>query len=93
MTYTVKIATKAQKSLKKTPKHIVQKLLFWVNSVESEGLRQIRKIPGWHDEPLRGNRAGQRSVRLSKSWRAIYILDKNEAIKFVEIIEVNNHEY
>ena len=29
-------------------------------------------VPGYHDEPLKGHRAGQRSIRLSRAYRAIY---------------------
>jgi proteic killer suppression protein len=48
-------------------------VLGWVNDVESAGLSEVRKVLGYHDEPLKGNRVGQRSIRLSKSYRAIYI--------------------
>jgi len=53
----------------------------------------VRKISGYHDEPLHGNRIGQRSIRLNKSYRAIYTeLDSGE-IHFIEIVEVNKHDY
>ncbi len=51
-----------------------------------------QKIKGYHDEPLKGKRKGQRSIRLSKSYRAIYTIKKNE-IEFVSIEEVNKHDY
>ena len=57
------------------------------------GTSQAKKYKGFHDEPLRGKRKGQRSVRLSKYYRAIYVgfvLDKYDVI---EIIEVNKHDY
>lgn len=93
MIYRVDLSSKVKKSLKKVPKHIVQKLLFWVMEVEERSLQETRKTPGWHDEPLAGKRKGQRSIRLSKSWRAIYLINDDGDIEFVEIIEVNNHEY
>ena len=51
----------------------------------------MRKVPGYHDEPLRGKRAGQRSVRLSRSYRAIYMEEMDKVL--VKVLEVNKHEY
>ena len=56
---------KAKKQLKKLPAHIRYKFQVWVNQVETLGIRQIRKISGFHDEPCFGNRQTQRSIRLS----------------------------
>lgn len=58
-----------------------------------DGLRQVQKTPGYHDEPLKGKRFGQSSIRLNKSYRAIYIVKKGKQIEFIEIKEVNKHEY
>lgn len=91
--YKVVIANKAKKDLQKIPKHIVQKLFYWIEDVGISGLSIVRKIPGYHDESLKGKRAGQRSIRLNNAYRAIYEIDKNCQIHFVEIIEVNKHEY
>lgn len=79
--------------LKKLPKHIVIKLTAWIDAVGHDGLNEVRKIPGYHDEPLHGDRKGQRSIRLSKSYRAIYVIDKSGQMEIVEIIEVNKHDY
>jgi proteic killer suppression protein len=57
------------------------------------GLNKIRQRPGYHDEPLKGKRSGQRSIRLSKSYRAIYIITNDSMIEFVEVQEVNKHDY
>ena len=60
-----------------------------MEAVESEGLEQTQKIRGYRDEALTGNRKGQRSIRLNRAYRAIYIVkDKRILIK-----EVNKHEY
>lgn len=59
------ILTKVQKHLKKLPIHIVRNLQRWAMQTETLGLAEVRKIPGYHDEPLLGSRKGQRSVRLS----------------------------
>ena len=44
----------------------------WVGSVQAVGLEATRKTPGYHDEPLKGEWGGYRSIRLSLSYRAIY---------------------
>ena len=82
---------KVKKQLRKLPRHIVDKLQFWVTEVESKGVEEVRKQPGWHDEPLKGDRAGQRSIRLSKGYRAFYEIVNNETV--VSVIEVNKHDY
>ena len=64
-----------------------------MDQVTDVGLREVRKIPGYHDEPLKGQRFGQRSIRLSKAYRAIYKIDRSGEIHFIEVIEVNKHEY
>ena len=83
----------AKKDLRKVPFYIADKLETWVDAVERDGLEEIRKIPGYHDEPLHGDRKGQRSIRLSKGYRAIYILKSDNSIEFVSVEEVNKHEY
>lgn len=84
---------KALKELKKSPKHIQEKFSFWVVSVEKTGIEETRKRPGWHDEPLQGERKGQRSIRLNKQWRAIYVIKRDNTIELVEVMEVTPHEY
>ena len=93
--FEVRLAPKLEKrGLAKVPKHIVINLMDWVDDVRELGLRETRKISSYHDEPVKGKeRAGQRSIRLSKSWRAFYIIDKTGTIEFVEVMEINNHEY
>jgi plasmid maintenance system antidote protein VapI/mRNA-degrading endonuclease RelE of RelBE toxin-antitoxin system len=61
----VRISEAVQKSLRRFPEHIVRKLQQWVDDVEESGIEEVRKRPGWHDEPLKGQRSGQRSIRLS----------------------------
>jgi toxin HigB-1 len=82
-----------KKDLKKIPHYVVIKLQAWARDVELFGLPEIRKVPGYHDEPLKGKRSGQRSIRLSKSYRAIYTTSKSGAITIVSVEEVNKHEY
>lgn len=75
------------------PEHIRRKYFYWLNMIEAIGLREVRKLKGLHDEALMGKRFGQRSVRLSKSYRAIYRKLKEEGIQLMEVIEVNKHDY
>jgi len=74
------------------PNHIQQKLRGWVELVEEEGPEEARKVKGFHDEPLKGKRWGQRSIRLNRAYRAIYVVIK-EKIEFVSVEEVSKHEY
>jgi toxin HigB-1 len=89
----VEISRFALKQLRRLPHYVVDKLLGWVRFVEQEGLEEARRIPGFHDEPLRGQRLGQRSIRLSKAYRAIYRIDERGSIEFVIIEEVSKHGY
>ena len=92
MINTVVISRSAKKDLKKIPVYIAIKLQAWVNDIEVQGLEEVRKVPGWHDEPLHGKSKGKRSIRLSKSYRAIYVVKKAQ-IEFVCIEEVHKHGY
>jgi len=84
---------KVEKQLRKVPGFVVDKLLAWAKSVELKGLREIRRIPGYHDELLKGDRRGQRSIRLTKAYRAIYSEEHDGTINLVVIEEVNKHDY
>lgn len=92
MINTVELSTLTRKQLKKLPAHIVISFQNWVEDVEERGLEEVRKIPGYHDEPLRGELKGLRSIRLSKAYRAYYqIVDG--AIRFVNVERIDKHEY
>jgi proteic killer suppression protein len=88
----VEITRRAEKQLRKLPRHIVDNLTIWVTAVGLDGLEEVRRVPGYHDELLKGDRAGQRSIRLSRSYRAIYEIKKDTA-RFVSIEEVSKHDY
>ena len=92
--FEVTYAKHLEKELIKLPKPIVFKLLQQAESVRNDGLRQVRKLPGYNDEPVQGKeRRGQRSIRLSKAYRAFYRIDATGVIHFIEVIEVNKHDY
>ncbi|RUR10067.1 type II toxin-antitoxin system mRNA interferase toxin, RelE/StbE family [Legionella septentrionalis] len=89
----IELTRGAQKDINKIPTYIKEKLLLWIDSVERLGISKVRTVPGYHDEPLKGDRMGQRSIRLNKAYRAIYIENEQKEIIVISIIEVNKHEY
>lgn len=91
--YKVILTKSAKKNLEKVPMYIAIKLYEWIEAVTHDGLIEVRKIPGFHDEPLKGNRKGQRSIRLSRSYRGIYEIASDGKMEIVEIVEVNKHDY
>ncbi len=82
-----------EKDMDKLPEYILQKFRSWVIAVEKDGLLNVRKLKGFHDESLRGNRHGQRSVRLNRSYRVIYYEQTGGQIYIVQVLEINKHEY
>jgi proteic killer suppression protein len=89
----VRLSNSAKRALRKVPGYIADKLETWVDAVERDGLAEVRKIPGYHDEPLKGDRHGQRSIRLSRDYRAIYTVNYDGIVEFVSVEEVSKHEY
>ena len=83
----------AEKRLHKLPKHVLEAYATWIRSIEFQGIRAVRMIPGYHDEPLKGKRAGQRSVRLSRGYRVIYEESNEGDVTLIGIMEVNKHDY
>jgi proteic killer suppression protein len=82
-----------EKQLGKVPEFIAQKFRIWVALVEESGIREVRKHKGFHDEPLKGQRKGQRSIRLNRAYRAIYVERESGDLELIEVLEVNKHEY
>ena len=94
-TIKIRVTEFAAKQMERLPISILKQVRLWIAAVESEGLFETRKLPGYHDEPLKGKRQGQRSIRLNRAWRLIYEESKseNETNLMVIVIEVNKHEY
>lgn len=92
MINTVELSSLTKKQLKKLPLHIVVSFQNWVEDVEERGLEEVRKIPGCHDEPLRGELRGLRSIRLSRAYRAYYRVFE-DSIHFVRVERIDKHEY
>jgi toxin HigB-1 len=83
----------AKKPLEQIPVHVARKFEYWVDLLETVGLREARRFKGFHDEPLHGKRAGQRSVRLSKAYRIIYLEIEGQVPERIEVLEVSKHDY
>lgn len=89
----IELTKRARKDLRKAPKYIAKNFQRWALLIEDIGMTETRKIKGFHDEPLKGDRAGQRSARLSRSYRAIYCELPDNTINIVSVLEVKKHEY
>ena len=80
-----------EKQLRRAPKHIKINAIDWIESVEEYGIRYMRQFPGFHDEPLKGSRKGQRSIRLSRGYRLIYAEIEKEI--HIHVLEITKHAY
>lgn len=88
----VQLTRDAKKDLIKAPIHIVKKFRKWVADIERYGLEEVRKVRGWNDHTLSGDRKGQRAIYLNREWRAVYIL-RSDGTLYVEVLEVMPHDY
>ena len=93
MVNTVVVSRAAQKDLRRVSAQIRDSFARWVALVETSGIMAARAVPGYNDEALNGKRQHQRSVRLSKGYRAIYETRKDGALHFISVEEITNHEY
>jgi proteic killer suppression protein len=89
----VAITRRVEKQARRLPVRVSEKLWTWVYLVMEIGLEEVRKIPGFHDEPLVGRRRGMRSVRLSRAYRALYRVVADGEIRVVCVEEVSKHGY
>lgn len=87
----VSLGRSFEKQASKVPDFIRKKVLFWFFLVEQNGLIEVMKSPGFHDEPLKGARKGQRSVRMNKAYRLIYRVIQDRV--HIELLEVHKHDY
>lgn len=87
----VRFTKQAQKQLLRAPSHCQVKAQAWIKAIRTYGMEEVRKIQGYHDEPLKGEKAGRRSIRLNKQWRLEYKEDRGELI--VTVVEVHAHKY
>ncbi len=91
--YVVEFTKFAAKQIQRVPKPIQEAVFLWKEAVEKLGLPEVMKAKGYHDEPLKGQRKGQRSIRLNRAYRLIYTRDDQKEVTVVGVQEVNKHEY
>ena len=68
-------------------------MYLWAKTVHKIGIEEVRKVKGYHDEPLKGERCGQRAIKLNRSYRAIYEQIDNDELILISVVEVSKHDY
>ena len=48
----------AEKQICKLPKNLKEALSYWIEAVEFQGIQEVRKYKGYHDESLKGRIVG-----------------------------------
>lgn len=91
--YRVYIERFAEKQLSRLPEHIQERLYGWTEMIEESGISEMRRISGYHDEPLKGDRIGQRSSRLNRGYRVIYEEQPSGNITIIAVMEISKHAY
>lgn len=76
---------------RKIPPQVVKKYELWKNIVLRHGPEKLKEFPGFHDEFLKGDRAGQRSSRLNLQYRVIYTVERD--VVSVYVLEITPHKY
>jgi proteic killer suppression protein len=64
------------------------KLIYLEDATDERDLRNWRSL---HYEKLKGERDGQRSIRLNDKWRLVFELDEKEDRIVVLVVDVENH--
>jgi len=80
-----------EKACRTAPVSVIKKYELWKSLVFRHGPDKLREFPGFHDEKLKGKRAGQRSSRLSQQYRVIYTIDRSTVA--VQVLEITPHKY
>jgi plasmid maintenance system killer protein len=79
------------KIIAKLPLQVVKKYELWKNIVFRHGPDKLREFPGFYEEKLKGEYAGQRSSRLNIQYRVIYSVEKE--VVSVYVIDITPHKY
>jgi len=79
------------KTCRKLPRSVVKKYELWKDIVYRHGPEKLREFPGFPDEKLKGNLAGQRSSRLNLQYGVIYSVERNTLTVYV--LEITPHNY
>jgi toxin HigB-1 len=83
--------SRISRACKKAPEASVKKYELWKSLVFRHGPEKLKEFPGFHYEQLKGERAGQRSSRLSLQYRVIYSVDRGNVT--VLVLEITPHKY
>jgi mRNA-degrading endonuclease RelE of RelBE toxin-antitoxin system len=79
------------KTCRKRSKSVAKKYELWKDIVFRHGPEKLKEFPGFHDEKLKGERAGRRSSRLSLQYRVIYTVERDTVTVFVLEITPRNY--
>ena len=79
------------KTARRLPAWILKEYETWKDLIHRHGPEILREYPGYHDEQLKGERKGQRSSRLNRQYRVIYIFDRQ--VVTVYVLELTPHKY
>lgn len=80
-----------RKALDRAPDGITKNWDAWLEIVRQSGPQGLRRIKGFHDESLDGKWEGHRSSRLSRDFRVIYRVHRDELE--VIAVDVTKHDY
>ena len=69
----------------------MKKYELWKEIIFRHGPEKLREFPGFQDESLGGELAGQRSSRLSLQYRVIYSVDRD--VVTVYVLAITPHKY
>jgi plasmid maintenance system killer protein len=82
---------RTEKQLDALPLDVLKRYEKWKDIVTVSGPEGLRRIRGFRDEALRGNRKGHRSSRLNNQYRVIYKIKRT--LVWVEVVSVTPHDY
>ena len=81
----------ARKALDRAPEQIARNWDAWLQIVRHSGPDGLRRVAGFHDEALGGKWEGHRSSRLSREYRVIYRVHRDDVE--VTVVNVTKHDY
>jgi len=61
-----------------------RRLQYLLNATD---LQDMRSYPGWRLEALKGDRAGQHSIRINDQWRICFVWAPGEGATEIEIVD------
>ena len=79
------------KQLQSAPGEVLKRYEKWKDIVSISGPVGLRKIRGFRDEALRGDRKGFRSSRLGIQYRVLYKAEAQRML--VNVVELTPHNY